>query len=328
MADPGTFLDPSSWPLWMQSGSMGPIPGSPPAQQMPGQGLRDSVQPMVDQVMANRQKGIFDRLGEMFARRDEQGAPQAPGAWDYVNAALMALPGARGGRGGPAFAAEKGAGAGGVPAVSQRIWDAYKELGGGGDSVRLHNLRARLSDVPRAELDKTLLEMQKTGEANLMHLDNPRDIKAVGDAALKVGARNYHTLWLEAPSAAPTVPVQPPPPSAFSGGSSVAPGTAGYTSWLNDILKAEKGAGSGGPSTGAPLNAKALQDAAGNRNNFDSLLERYRTLQSSDLQAVAKDIMGYSPNGSKAQIIDAMKRWHRQFELNADRTAAQSKIRP
>lgn len=92
----GEYLDPSQWPLWMQSGSMGPIPGSPPAQQMPGQGLRDSVQPMVDQVMANRQKGIFDRLGEMFARRDDQGAPQAPGAWDYVNAAMWAVPGARG----------------------------------------------------------------------------------------------------------------------------------------------------------------------------------------------------------------------------------------
>lgn len=94
-------------PLWMQSG----MQQSPPV--VPGQQLRQAVQPMVDQVMANRQKSVLDRFGEMFARRDEQGAPQAPGAWDYVNAAMMAMPGMRGGRGGPAFAAEKGAGSGG-----------------------------------------------------------------------------------------------------------------------------------------------------------------------------------------------------------------------
>lgn len=31
----GEYLDPSQWPLWMQSGGMGPIPGSAPAQGVP-----------------------------------------------------------------------------------------------------------------------------------------------------------------------------------------------------------------------------------------------------------------------------------------------------
>lgn len=131
-------------------------------------------------------------------------------------------------------AAEKGAGSGGGSAVTQRVLDAYKELGGGGDSVRLHKLRERLSDVPRAELDKTLLDMQKSGKANLMHLDNPRDIKAVGDAALKGPSDNYHALWLEGPSAGGAKPTAAPAPSAPK---PVAPAAKSHSDWLNGLLK-------------------------------------------------------------------------------------------
>lgn len=179
----------------------------PPAQFEGGDHLRRNMP-------TPRRVGIGESISNaLLPQRDEQGVPQPAGIRDAINAALWVLPGMRGPRG-AVMAAEKGAGSGGGPAVSQRILDAYKELGGGGDSVRLHNLRARLSDVPRAELDQALLEMQKSGKANLMHLDNPRDIKAVGDAALKGPSDNYHALWLERPSAGNVQPAAATPATA------------------------------------------------------------------------------------------------------------------
>lgn len=122
-------------------------------------------------------------------------------------------------------------GSGGGAATNQRVRDAFKKLSNH-DSVRLNKLREHLSDVPRAELDRALLDMQKSGEANLMHLDNPRDIKAVGDAALKRGVENYHTVWLDKPSA-PAVHQ----PSTPLPGKSAAPNSSDYSKWLNGLLK-------------------------------------------------------------------------------------------
>lgn len=56
--------------------------------------LSNTVQPMVDQIMAQRQKGIGERLGEVFGFRNGQWQP--PGLADSVSAALMAVPGVRG----------------------------------------------------------------------------------------------------------------------------------------------------------------------------------------------------------------------------------------
>jgi len=67
--------------------------------------LTNAVQPMTNQVMAMRSRGITGRVADaLLPRTNEQGMPQAPGVGDFINAALWALPGARGPR--AAMAAE------------------------------------------------------------------------------------------------------------------------------------------------------------------------------------------------------------------------------
>lgn len=80
-------------PLWLQSG----MQESPQIQ--PGAHLRNGM-PMPRRV------GIGESIANaLLPRRDEQGVPQAPGVGDFVSAALMALPGARGARSPKAAAA-------------------------------------------------------------------------------------------------------------------------------------------------------------------------------------------------------------------------------
>jgi hypothetical protein len=83
--------------------------------------------------------------------------------------------------------------------ILQRIRQAFFELAGNPpqDSVRLSALRAKLHDIPRQDLDHTLLAMKSAREANLMHLDNPRDIKAEEHTALREGNQHFHVLWIE-----------------------------------------------------------------------------------------------------------------------------------
>jgi len=83
--------------------------------------------------------------------------------------------------------------------IRQRIRRAFFEIAGNPpqDSVRLSALRAKLNDVPRQELNETLLTMMSAGEINLMNLDNPRDIKAEEASALHAGNRRYHVIWIE-----------------------------------------------------------------------------------------------------------------------------------
>jgi hypothetical protein len=83
--------------------------------------------------------------------------------------------------------------------VRDRIRRAFFELAGTPpqDSVRLSALRAKLHDIPRQELDSTLLAMKGEHAINLMHLDNPRDIEAERDAALQEGNQRFHVLWID-----------------------------------------------------------------------------------------------------------------------------------
>jgi hypothetical protein len=83
--------------------------------------------------------------------------------------------------------------------IQRKIRSAFFELAGNPprDSVRLSALRASLPDIPRQELDDALLDMKKNRQANLMPLDNPRDIKAESGAALRLGNQYVHVLWIE-----------------------------------------------------------------------------------------------------------------------------------
>lgn len=73
-------------PLWLQSGQQ----EAPPRR--PGAHLYEGVKNM-------RPTGIGESIANaLIPQRDGQGMPQAPGARDFISAALMALPGANAAR--------------------------------------------------------------------------------------------------------------------------------------------------------------------------------------------------------------------------------------
>lgn len=62
--------------------------------------------------------------------------------------------------------------------IRQRIYKAYMQTrdGATGLPVRLSELRKRIADIPRAELDQVLLGMQKNDEISLLAADDMRGI--------------------------------------------------------------------------------------------------------------------------------------------------------
>ena len=84
--------------------------------------------------------------------------------------------------------------------IAAEIRDACRNLAGHPqrDGVRLSALRNKLGHVARADLDAALLAMREAGQANLMNLDNPRDIAAEKGAELQAGSQLFHVIWIEA----------------------------------------------------------------------------------------------------------------------------------
>lgn len=83
---------------------------------------------------------------------------------------------------------------------SERIRLAALELAGGQPRtrVRLRDLRARLDDVPRAQLDRELMELQRKGSLVLYRIDDPTDVTKDDElAALQVAGFPRHILYLE-----------------------------------------------------------------------------------------------------------------------------------
>jgi hypothetical protein len=99
-----------------------------------------------------------------------------------------------------------------------------------------------------------------------------------------------------------------------------------------------RAASSGTPARGRARNltndeanqlARQLAKAAGVRKEFDALLARLeRETTKAGLELIAEDFLGRSANGTKKQIVEALKKRQRQDELNTDRSNAQSKILP
>lgn len=83
--------------------------------------------------------------------------------------------------------------------VEQQIREAFFAIAGrpARDNVRLSALRARLKHIDRKDLDAALIAMREKRTAQLINLDNPRDIDAEGDAALKSGINVFHLLWID-----------------------------------------------------------------------------------------------------------------------------------
>ena len=85
------------------------------------------------------------------------------------------------------------------PALRERIRKAYLEVTGGSFNKRalLSEVRARLEDVHRLDLDEALKHMQQNDEASLMQLDNSVEItEADRTAALYIGREPRHILWI------------------------------------------------------------------------------------------------------------------------------------
>lgn len=86
-----------------------------------------------------------------------------------------------------------------TPDVRTRIRETCLALGGGRTDtrVRLKNLRAALSDVPRERLDAALFALQREGGLALYHLDDPRQRDAEDEAAaIEVLNSRFHIVYL------------------------------------------------------------------------------------------------------------------------------------
>lgn len=88
----------------------------------------------------------------------------------------------------------------GPPCVRGRIVDTVLVLGGGRSKqrVRLAALRSQLPELPRAELDSLLREMQRDQKLVLYRLDNPAELRPADEAAvLIIGGNPRHLVYLE-----------------------------------------------------------------------------------------------------------------------------------
>ena len=87
------------------------------------------------------------------------------------------------------------------PAVSlrERIRQAYRGLAPRPwDWVELRDLRARLGDWPRREVDQELVQMFLEKDVNLtLHEDSGRLTQADRDAALRLGVDDMHLIGME-----------------------------------------------------------------------------------------------------------------------------------
>jgi hypothetical protein len=84
--------------------------------------------------------------------------------------------------------------------VRNRIREAYLEISGGRLNTRvlLRDLRGKLHDIEREEIDAALNQMQREQQASLYQLDNRAEITdADRSAAIYFGNEPRHILWIE-----------------------------------------------------------------------------------------------------------------------------------
>jgi hypothetical protein len=84
--------------------------------------------------------------------------------------------------------------------VKGQVRAAYLALTGGEIKSRclLRDLRARLSNLSRSDVDTTVGQMVRSGEAVLFRLDNRLEITAADtQAAICTGGEQQHILWLD-----------------------------------------------------------------------------------------------------------------------------------
>ncbi|TAI66081.1 hypothetical protein [Bradyrhizobium sp. Leo170] len=82
--------------------------------------------------------------------------------------------------------------------LRERIRAAYQEVAGGFDRrLLLRDLRPRLADLDRQQVDSALMQMVRDGEASLMQLDYRPDVTDEDRAAsLQIGNEPRHIIWI------------------------------------------------------------------------------------------------------------------------------------
>jgi hypothetical protein len=83
--------------------------------------------------------------------------------------------------------------------TAARIEVGYRSLAAGaGEFVRLRELRLRLSDIARAELDSALVALFTTQRINLIPQENQQALSdADRESALRIGGENKHLISIE-----------------------------------------------------------------------------------------------------------------------------------
>ncbi|MGO9170763.1 MAG: hypothetical protein ACLP7P_02190 [Rhodomicrobium sp.] len=85
------------------------------------------------------------------------------------------------------------------PRLPERVTEAYLAISGGSwaKRVRLSQLRDRLADIQRQDLDDTILGMQGQSKLVLYALDNPSEITTQDQhAAILIGREPRHILYM------------------------------------------------------------------------------------------------------------------------------------
>jgi hypothetical protein len=82
--------------------------------------------------------------------------------------------------------------------LRDRIRTAYREVAGGFDQrVLLRDLRPKLADIDRRQVDAALMQMLRDQEASLMQLDYRPDVTDEDhEAALQIGNEPRHIIWI------------------------------------------------------------------------------------------------------------------------------------
>ena len=88
--------------------------------------------------------------------------------------------------------------------LKKRLYNACFQITGDGvygARIRLADLRSRLADVPRPELDNALRDLERTEAASIMPLDDPREILPVDEEAALANSqgKDRHILYLSNP---------------------------------------------------------------------------------------------------------------------------------
>jgi hypothetical protein len=84
--------------------------------------------------------------------------------------------------------------------LEEKIREAYLEVSGGSYNVRvrLSELRQHLEDIPRADIDRMLGEMELAGRLVLMPINDPQDISSEDEkAAIDVGGHKRHVIYMK-----------------------------------------------------------------------------------------------------------------------------------